>query len=193
MKKGFIVPYHAKQAETITFMDCLFVRWKRHLLSTSLLLPCTYTQLFCGLRGTSKVKSFSSHQTHLSMFLKFMLIRSAKAPALSVLLSHVPSLICWVFKHLNCFKPFLFSILLTDERLIPVCSLISLGDIWFPGLSSCEHIKSSTISSFSAVVAVRGLPKPGLLSINPFSLNQFKSRWTETLFQLLVGCSLHMR
>ena len=47
----------------------------------------------------------------------------------AVLLSFVPSLIRGVFKRLNCFSRFLFIILLADERLIPVCFSISLGDI----------------------------------------------------------------
>ena len=112
---------------------------------------------------------------HIFQCSEFMQIRSAKEPGLPVLLSLVPSLIRWVFKRLNCFNPFLFTILLTNERLTPVCFSISVGDIWLPGLSSYEHIKYKTISSFSAVVAVWGLPESGLLSIDPFSLNRFKS------------------
>ena len=87
-----------------------------------------FTQLFCGLRGTSRVKSVSSCQTHLSMFIEFVPIRSAKAPAFSVFLFLLPSHILWVFKRLNCFISFLFTILLMDKPLIPVCFSISLGD-----------------------------------------------------------------
>ena len=154
---------------------------------------CCDTQLFYRFRSTSRMKSFSSCQTHFSMFLEFVPIRSVKAPALSVVLSLVLLLICWVFKRLNCFNPFVFTILLMNERLIPVYFSISLSDIWLTGLFSCNHIKSLTISSFYAVVTIRGLPEPSFLSIDPFSLNWFKRHWTETLFQFLVGCSLHMQ
>jgi len=105
----------------------------------------------------------------------------------------VASLILGVFTLLYCFQPFRFTILTTDDLFIPVFFSISRGDKWEPGLSSCEHINSLTIISFSGVVTVLFLPDPGLLSVESNSLKRLISLCAEFLCHFFDGCSLQMR
>ena len=89
-KNGLAALFHVKQA--VTFLDFLFPWWSR-LSCASCLVSISQTEMFSGLRGTSRVKSFSSCQTHFSKLLEFLVNHSAKTVALSVLLFLVPSLI----------------------------------------------------------------------------------------------------
>ena len=98
--------------------------------------------------GTSNVKSFSSWKTIFSILL-LCKKRSVKAPALSVRLCFVPSLILGVLILLYCFHPFRLTILLIEVRFMPVIFPFSLGDLWVLGDSSWEHINCSTKFSFS--------------------------------------------
>ena len=54
-----------------------------------------------------------------------------------------------------------------NGKLHFLCSIISFGGTWFSGWPSWEQTISSTASSFSAVVAVRGQPEPFCLSMVP--------------------------
>ena len=80
-------------------------------------LPCINT-IVLRLTRTSRMKSFSSCQTVFSIIRMLLSDLSQRGPARVSLLFRVFSLICGVFKRLNClnfFSP--FSILITDRFL----------------------------------------------------------------------------
>ena len=70
---------------------------------------------------------------------------------------------------------------------IPVSRDISWTVLWVSSLSSWHKTKSLTVSTFSAVRALRGLPLPGRLSTVPMSCNFFSSLLTPRFLQLFSG------
>ena len=62
-KKRLVTPYHEIAADTMTFLDILFLELSTFSLGMSDFFPLPYTRSSCGLTGTSRVKSFSSCQT----------------------------------------------------------------------------------------------------------------------------------
>ena len=93
-KNSFVAPYQEIAAETITFLDILFVDANKFSSGTSDFFPFPYTRAFCKLSGTSRVKSFSSCYTLPSNF-------SAYAIAPAYLLLRHSSFILGVFTLLN--------------------------------------------------------------------------------------------
>ena len=120
-KKRLVTPYHEIAADTMTFLNILFVELSKFSLGMSDFFPLPYTRSSCRLAGTSRVKSFSSCQT-------VFLIKQMLLPNLSQrdstrvsLLIRVPWLIWGVFKCLNCLRFLIFNTLRIDGRLILVC------------------------------------------------------------------------
>ena len=66
-KNGFVAPYQEIAAESVTFLDILFVEANKFSSGTSDYFPFPYTLAFCKLTGTSRVKSFSSCHTFFSI------------------------------------------------------------------------------------------------------------------------------
>ena len=131
--------------------------------------PFPYTRSFCKLTQPSRAKSFSSYDT---VFLIMRVLRSnfsANAMVRAYFLLRHPSFISGVFTLLNWRKFLLglhlfftfpatlppskfhyivlppYSLLLIDERLIPVCSEILRGARCACGASSCEQTKSNQL------------------------------------------------
>ena len=111
-KKRLVRPYHEIGADTMTFLEILFVLQSKFSsrISDFFLLP--YTRLFHRLTGTPRVKSFSSCQTVFSII--WMLL-SNKGASTSFSVSN-PFLHLWCFHALQLlrfhFSP--FSILMTN-------------------------------------------------------------------------------
>ena len=118
---------------------------------------------------------FLSCQTVLSIIRMLFSNLSLREPARVSLLFRVPSLICGVFKRLNCLRFLLFTILRIDDQLIRVFSAIFLGAKCVWGRSSCEQTNSSIKSMFSSVETVLGRPDPCLL-IHETSFSEFSQQ-----------------
>jgi len=81
----------------------------------------------------------------------------------------------------------------TDDWWIPVSRDISRTVLWVCSLSSRLMTKSLTVSVFSSVRAMRGLPLPGRLSTVPVSRNFFNSLLTPRFVQLFsVNSSVNL-
>ena len=93
---------------------------------------------FCKLTWTSRVKSSSSYHTVFSIMRVLRSNFSVHAMAWAYLLLRHPSFIYGFFTLLIWQKFRLFIILLIDERLIPVCSVILRGARCVSRVSSCE-------------------------------------------------------
>ena len=105
-----------------------------------------------------------------------------------LLLRH-PSFISGAFI-LNWWKFLLFTIILIDKQLIPVCFAILWGARCVCRASSCEQISYSIKSIFSSVVTVLGQPEPSFLFMVPLSLKLFKSffnRSVSPIFHWMVS------
>ena len=93
-------------------------------------LHLQYTQSFCRLTGTSRVKSFSSFQIVFLIIRMLLSNLFLSEPAQVSFLFRVPSLICRVFKCLNSLRFCFLSIIHIDDQLMiddPVCSVIFIG------------------------------------------------------------------
>ena len=62
-----MAPYQEIAAESVTFLDILFVEANKFSSGTSDYFLFPYTLAFCKLTGTSRVKSFSSCHTFFSI------------------------------------------------------------------------------------------------------------------------------
>ena len=179
LKKGFEAPYQEIAAETLTFFEILFVDANKFSSGTSDFFPFPYTRSVCKLTGTSRVKSFSSYHTVLSIMRVLRSNFSANAMVWAHLLLRHPSFISGIFTLLKWRKFLLFIVLLIDERLIPVCLAILRGARCVCGASYCEQISSSMKSVFSSLVTNLGRPEPSFLFMMPLSLKPFKSLFTD--------------
>ena len=99
-KKGFVTPYHKIATDTMTFLDILFVEQSKFSSGISDIFLLPYTQLFCRLTGTSRVKSFSSCQTVFSIIqMLFSNLASEGSSSFSSSFTHL-----WCFQVLELFK-----------------------------------------------------------------------------------------
>ena len=86
-KKGLITLYHEIAADTMTFLDVLFVELKKFSSGISDFFPLPHTRSFYRSAGTARVKSFSSCQTVFSfirMLLSNLSLRGTSAGSCSV-------------------------------------------------------------------------------------------------------------
>jgi len=90
-----------------------------------------------------------------------------------------------LLKHFRCKS--LHIIRNTDDWWIPVSRDISWTVLWVCSLSSWLKTKSLTVSTFSSVRAVRGLPLTDRLSTAPVFRNFFNSLLTPCFVQLFSG------
>ena len=103
-----------------------------------------HEQLFCGLGGTSKVNAFSSHQTRFLMLLELLLNLFARL--FFIFLFFVLSLICGIFKCLNCFNHYLsFFSQMNDWCQCYFPSLLITYDIflWATGLLRIRQLNAA--------------------------------------------------
>ena len=84
-------PFYVTQAKTITFFYCLL---------NIIFIFKSQTKLLWGIKGTFKVKSFSSYHSHFLTKPLFLNL-SAKAPVLFGCLVLIPKLIMVVCRHLK--------------------------------------------------------------------------------------------
>ena len=166
-KKSLITPYSVIVADSMTFLDILFVKLSKFSSGMSDFFPLPYTRSVCGLTETSKVKPFSSCQTIFLIIWMLLSNLSLRKPARVSLLFRVSSFThLWCFQALELFKVYFFTILCSDDRLVPVCSAIFLGAKCVWGWSSCNQTNTSIKSIFSFVETILGCPKLFLLSIS---------------------------
>ena len=125
-KKVLVTPYHEIAADTMTFLDILFVELSKFSSRTSDFFPLPRTRSFCRLTGISIVKSFSPYQTVFLVIRMLLSNLSLREPLWVSHLFRVRSLICVVFKCLNCLRFLFFTIFRTNDRLILVCLAIFL-------------------------------------------------------------------
>ena len=122
-KKGLVTPYNKIAADTITFLDIFCVKLSKFSSRMSDFIPLPYTQSFCRLTRTSRVKSFSSRQTAFFFFYHTDVTFKSFSKGARAGISSVSSL----FTHLRCFQVFellkvtFFTIIYIDHRLISVC------------------------------------------------------------------------
>ena len=123
-KKVLVTPYHEIAADTMTFWTSAQPSKFTSGISDFFSLP--HTRSFCRLTRISRVKSFSSSQTvfldHTDVtFESFSKEVRAVFSFVSSPFTHL-----WYCQALELFKVSFFTILLIDDRLIPVCSAIFL-------------------------------------------------------------------
>ena len=128
-KKSLVTPYHKIAADTMTFLDILFVKLSKFSSGVSDFFPLPYKRSLYRLTGTSRAKSSSSCQTDFLIIRMLFSNLSLREPARVYQLFRIPSPICVVFKFLNCLR-FLFSqfsVLMTDWFLFVLQFFLALN------------------------------------------------------------------
>ena len=159
--------------------SCYLIRGRKQVLIWNIIFfSFPYTQSFCKLTETSRVKSFSSCHTIFS-------IMQVLSSNFELMLWRKHIFYCdthdsfWEFLPFWIEKSFFFIILLIKERLIPVCLVILWGPKRVYRPSSCGQISSLIKSVFSSVVTDLGRPEPSSLFMVPLSLKRFKTLFTN--------------
>ena len=151
--------------------SCYLIHGRKQVLIWNIrFFSFPYTQSFCKLTETSRVKSSPSCHT---VFTVMQVLPSN-------LWANVMARVYLLLWHLlELIKVSFFIILLIEKRLIPVCLAILWGPKHVCTASSCGQTSSSIKLVFSSVVTDLGRPEPFFLFVAPLSLKRFKSIFTK--------------